>query len=106
MGVGFKEGNLTEEGKAGREALALELFGITRVEAVATGVCLTCKAKIKRTESDEGDGSVYSDLGYEDYKVVGMCEHCVDKSRDELTKKQRMSHLLNKLDAILKHQMQ
>ncbi len=49
--------------------LSRSLFGISKDEALASGICIDCK----------GPPKFYSDAGKKEYRISGMCEYCFDK---------------------------
>jgi len=62
-----------------KDNLAKNIFGETRAQSQAKGMCIRCKQKIQLTTKGGGPGTVYSDAGMKDYQIHGMCEHCYDE---------------------------
>lgn len=63
--------------------LSLSIFGITLWEAHAKNICINCKSPIRdeRGESAEEtgeSGQIYSDAGWREYRISGLCETCYD----------------------------
>ena len=72
------------------EAMELKLFGMTRTEAFAKNICINCKAPIRYehtfddAEATGENGQIYSDAGFEEYGISGLCETCYDNvTREE-----------------------
>lgn len=53
--------------------LTIELYGMTKHEAIRAGVCIDCKKNAKW----------YSPAGKQEYFVSGLCEYCFDKITGE-----------------------
>jgi len=50
--------------------LTKELYGMTKLEAITAGVCLSCKKK----------ATWYSPAGKAEYSISGLCEPCFDRT--------------------------
>jgi hypothetical protein len=53
-----------------KDSLALKCFGMTKIEAIKTGVCIYCK--------EPALAKCYSEPGKKEYFISGMCEKCFD----------------------------
>jgi len=53
--------------------LAKALYGMTRVQAITVGICISCKNK----------ATWYSPAGRAEYFISGLCEPCFDKITEE-----------------------
>ena len=51
-----------------KDDMAKEFFGITRSEAIAKGICVSCKKTACNT----------SVVGQKEYRISGLCESCQD----------------------------
>jgi len=53
--------------------LAKALYGMTKAEAIAKGVCVKCKLVV------QSGVNVYSPAGAAEYRISGLCELCFDQ---------------------------
>ena len=51
--------------------LAKSLYGMTKQEALAKGICIDCK--------ESAIPKCYSEAGKREYRISGLCEKCFDK---------------------------
>ena len=70
------------------EAMELKLFGMTRTEAHRKHICIDCKAPVRDergadVEATRENGQIYSDAGFEEYRISGLCETCHDNITSE-----------------------
>ena len=54
-----------------KDSLSKDIFGLTKNEANAKGICIQCK--------EEALSKCYSDAGRREYYISGMCEKCFDE---------------------------
>ncbi len=55
-----------------RDKMAMDLFGMTKAEAHAKGVCIDCKKIIVDSMLTERDKA--------EYRISGLCPDCFEKS--------------------------
>lgn len=53
-----------------KDAVSKEVFGISRSEALAKGICIDC--------GQPALPNCYSDAGRREYRISGLCEKCFD----------------------------
>ena len=61
--------------------IALKLYGMTIANARQRNICIDCKSPIRdeRGEDETGEpGQIYSDAGWKEYRISGLCETCYD----------------------------
>ena len=61
--------------------IAISMFGMTIADAHARNICIDCKSAIRdeRGEEETGEnGQIYSDAGWKEYAISGLCETCYD----------------------------
>ena len=54
-----------------KDAMSMDLFGMTKDEAVSMGICVNCK--------EEALPKCYSEAGRKEFRISGMCERCFDE---------------------------
>ena len=54
-----------------KDDIANSLYGMTKAEAHAKGICIQCQ--------EPAIPKCYSDAGREEYKISGLCEECFDQ---------------------------
>ena len=63
--------------------LAETVFGISLANAHARNICVSCKSPIRdeRGMEETGEnGQIYSDAGWKEYRISGLCETCFDNA--------------------------
>ncbi len=63
--------------------IAIGMFGITIADAHARNICIDCKAPIRDERGCEEtgeNGQIYSEAGWKEYHISGLCETCYDCS--------------------------
>lgn len=63
--------------------VALKMFGMTVTEAHAKHICVDCKSPIRDERGEDAEatgenGQIYSDAGWKEYRISGLCETCFD----------------------------
>lgn len=53
-----------------QDGVARELYGLTKEEALAKGICIDCK--------ELALPKCYSEAGRREYQISGLCEQCFD----------------------------
>ena len=63
--------------------VALKMFGMTVSEAHDKHICVDCKSPIRDERGAEAtgeNGQIYSDAGWKEYRISGLCETCYDNA--------------------------
>ena len=63
--------------------VALKMFGMTVTEAHVKHICVDCKSPIRDergTDETGENGQIYSDAGWKEYRISGLCETCFDNA--------------------------
>ena len=63
--------------------IATGVFGMTIADAHARNICIDCKAPIRDERGEDAEatgenGQIYSDAGWKEYCISGLCETCYD----------------------------
>ena len=75
--------NKTSTMAAFANQLALDLFGMSIIDAHRANVCVQCKHNIRDERGEDAEatgepGQVYSDAGFAEYCNSALCETCFD----------------------------
>lgn len=57
-------------------SISKEVFGISREEALSTGICVQCRQPAMQ--------NCYSPAGRREYAISGLCEKCFDEIMKEM----------------------
>ena len=65
--------------------IAIGMFGMTIADAHARNICIDCKSPIRDERGEDAEatgenGQIYSDAGWKEYHISGLCETCYDCS--------------------------
>ena len=71
-----------------RNQMALDLYGISIIDAHRKNICVCCKANVRDERGVDAEptgenGQVYSDAGFQEYAQSGLCETCFDNTVKE-----------------------
>lgn len=58
--------------------VAISNFGITRSQALAQGICISCRRAVKNERGEFRSSLFSTEAGKREYGISGLCEKCFD----------------------------
>jgi len=62
-----------------KNAIARDLYGITKQDAISKGICIQCKNQVITNKGNFSDNYFFTKEGKEEYSISGLCERCFDE---------------------------